>query len=74
MNKRRFLVSSMVLIVLGFILISALVSSIENIGTEKSALIPMFVSVVTFYICYRILKNKKYIQFLKRIQETDVEL
>ncbi len=74
MKKRNFLFHSTILLIAAIVLISALTSFIENIGTEESTLIPFLVSVVSFAICYAIAKNKKYIQFLNKIPEKDVKL
>jgi len=73
MKKNTFLAVSAILIVAIIVMISSLTSLIENIGVENITA-PLVLLVLTLLICYIILKNKKYIQFLNKIPEKDVKL
>lgn len=73
MNKKT-LILSVVLVIMVFVLISALGSFIENMGTESGILIPGIVSVASLAISYKIIKTKSFKSFVANAKEEDAEM
>jgi uncharacterized membrane protein len=73
MNKKGLILSA-VLVVMLFILASALSSLIDNIGTESGVLIPVIVSGLSSFIASMIIKTKSFKNFVANAKEEDAEM
>lgn len=72
MNKdlKMFLVS-ILLVVMIFVLISALGSTIDNMFTEKGVIIPLLVTIVSFVVTFKIVTSKFFQNYFRKTKDED---